>query len=61
VFAQDIFPVFEQRGVLDQATGVDYRKDILLQGAPEEEMDMLKHFLGRDSNSKAFLQSLELK
>jgi len=61
VFAQDIFSVFEQHGVLDQATGVRYRKDILQEGAQEDEMDMLRHFLGRDPNSKAFLKSLGIK
>ena len=61
VFAQDIFSVFEHHGVLDQATGVRYRKDILQEGAQEDEMDMLRHFLGRDPNSKAFLKSLGIK
>jgi len=60
VYAQDLFSVFEQHGVLDQATGVRYREDILQQGAQEDEMAMLRHFLGRDPNSKAFLKSLGL-
>lgn len=60
VYAQDLFSVFEQHGVLDQATGVRYRQDILQQGAQEDEMAMLRHFLGRDPNSKAFLKSLGL-
>jgi thimet oligopeptidase len=58
VYAQDIFSVFEQHSVLDQATGVRYRKAILQEGAQEDEMAMLKHFLGREPNSKAFLKSL---
>jgi Zn-dependent oligopeptidase len=58
VFAQDLFSVFEKNGVLDQATGVRYRKDILEKGATEDEMAMLRHFLGREPNSKAFLKSL---
>ena len=61
VYAQDIFSVFEQHGVLDQATGVRYRKDILQEGAQEDEMAMLRHFLGREPNSKAFLKSLGIK
>jgi Zn-dependent oligopeptidase len=61
VYAQDIFSVFEQHGVLDQATGVRYRKDILQEGSQEDEMAMLRHFLGREPNSKAFLKSLGLK
>ncbi|WP_183574700.1 M3 family metallopeptidase [Mucilaginibacter sp. X5P1] len=61
VYAQDIFSVFEQHGVLDQATGVRYRKEILQEGAQEDEMAMLRHFLGREPNSKAFLKSLGIK
>ncbi len=61
VYAQDIFSVFEQHGVLDQATGVRYRKDILEEGSQEDEMAMLRHFLGREPNSKAFLKSLGIK
>jgi len=60
VYAQDIFSVFEQHGVLDPATGVRYRKDILQEGGQEDEMAMLRHFLGREPNSKAFLKSLGL-
>lgn len=60
VYAQDIFSVFEQHGVLDPATGVRYRKDILQEGGQEDEMAMLEHFLGRKPNSKAFLKSLGL-
>jgi thimet oligopeptidase len=58
VFAQDLFSVFEAHGVLDQATGVRYRQDILQEGAQEDEMAMLRHFLGREPNSAAFLKSL---
>jgi len=58
VYAQDIFSVFEKNGVLSPATGVKYRKNILQVGGQEDEMAMLRHFLGREPNSKAFLKSL---
>jgi thimet oligopeptidase len=61
VFAQDIFSVFEKKGVLNQTVGIKYRKTILEKGATEEESDMLKNFLGRKPNSAAFLKSLGLK
>jgi len=61
VYAQDIFSIFEKHGVLDQATGVRYRKEILQEGAQEDEMAMLRHFLGREPNSAAFLKSLGIK
>lgn len=60
VYAQDIFSVFEKHGVLDQATGIRYRKDILQEGAQVNEINMLWHFLGRQPNSDAFLKSIGL-
>jgi Zn-dependent oligopeptidase len=60
VFAQDIFSVFEKNGVMDQKTGERYRREILEVAASEEEMDMLRHFLGREPNSDAFMKSLGL-
>lgn len=61
VYAQDIFSVFEKNGVLNQTLGVKYRKTVLEKGATEQETTMLKNFLGRQPNSKAFLRSLGLK
>jgi thimet oligopeptidase len=60
VFAQDIFSVFEKNGVMDAKTGERYRKEILEIAASEQEMDMLRHFLGREPNSDAFMKSLGL-
>ncbi|HSZ34230.1 MAG TPA: M3 family metallopeptidase, partial [Puia sp.] len=60
VFAQDIFSVFEKNGVMDAKTGERYRKEILEIAASEEEMDMLRNFLGREPNSDAFMKSLGL-
>jgi thimet oligopeptidase len=60
VFAQDIFSVFQNNGVMDSATGERYRKQILEVAGSEEEMDMLRHFLGREPNSDAFMKSIGL-
>ena len=60
VFAQDIFSVFEKNGVMDPKTGERYRKEILQVAGSEQEMDMLRHFLGREPNSDAFMHSLGL-
>ncbi len=43
---------------MDKATSIRYRQDILEKAATEDEMDMLRNFLGREPNSKAFLESL---
>ncbi len=61
VFAQDMFSVFQKNGVMDNATGIRYRKTILEKGATEEEIDLLRSFLGREPNSEAFLKSLGIK
>ncbi len=60
VFAQDMFSVFEKNGVMDSKTGLRYRKDILEVAGSEDEMDMLRHFLGREPNSDAFMKSIGL-
>jgi Zn-dependent oligopeptidase len=45
---------------MDAKTGERYRKEILEVAASEEEMDMLRNFLGREPNSDAFMKSLGL-
>jgi thimet oligopeptidase len=60
VFAQDIFSVFEKNGVMDPATGERYRKEILEVAGSEQEMDMLRKFIGREPNSEAFMKSMGL-
>jgi Zn-dependent oligopeptidase len=60
VFAQDIFSVFEKNGVMDPNTGERYRKEILEVAGNQQEMDLLRHFLGREPNSEAFMRSIGL-
>ena len=60
VFAQDIFSVFTRNGVMDTATGERYRKEILEVAGSQQEMDMLRRFLGREPNSDAFMRSIGL-
>lgn len=60
VYAEDMFSEFDKHGVLDKATGMKYRNIILAKGGSEEAMDLVKEFLGREPNNKAFLKSLGL-
>jgi thimet oligopeptidase len=60
VYAQDMFSVFEKNGVMDTATGVRYKKLVLEKGAAIAEIDLIRSFLGREPNSRAFLRSLGL-
>lgn len=61
VYAQDMFSIFKENGVMDKATGTRYRKEILEKGATVPEIDMVEKFLGRKPNSQAFLESLGIK
>lgn len=61
VYAQDMFSVFEERGILNPEVGMEYRDKILSRGSEEDEMAMLIDFLGREPNDKAFVKSLGLE
>lgn len=60
VYAEDMFSVFEEHGVLDQQTGLRYRNIILARGDTEEPIDLVREFLGREPNNRAFMKSLGL-
>jgi thimet oligopeptidase len=61
VYAQDMFSIFKKNGVMDKATGIKYRKEILEKGSTTPEIEMVEKFLGRKPNSDAFLESLGIK
>src|SRR5690606_5429947 len=58
VYAEDMFSVFEKKGIMDEKTGMRYRDIILSKGGSRDEYEMVKDFLGRDPNQDAFLKSL---
>ncbi|MBI5817045.1 MAG: Zn-dependent oligopeptidase [Candidatus Yonathbacteria bacterium] len=60
VYAADMFTRFKKEGILNARTGHDYRKWILEKGGSREEMDLVKGFLGRKPNNKAFLKEIGL-
>jgi thimet oligopeptidase len=60
VYACDMFTRFESEGVLNAATGMDYRRKILEVGSSRDELESVKDFLGREPNNKAFLIELGL-
>ncbi len=61
VYAQDMFSVFEAKGIMDANEGMRYRKVILEKGGTEEPLELVKAFLGREPNSEAFLKSMGLE
>ncbi|MDQ3393747.1 MAG: Zn-dependent oligopeptidase [Bacteroidota bacterium] len=60
VYAEDMFSVFEKNGVMDQKTGKKYRDEVLARGGTDDELQLVKNFLEREPNEKAFLKSLGL-
>ncbi|MDA3954799.1 MAG: Zn-dependent oligopeptidase [Bacteroidales bacterium] len=60
VFADDMFSVFEQNGIMNQEIGLKLRKIVLERGATIDEMEIVKEFLGREPNEEAFLKAIGL-
>jgi thimet oligopeptidase len=60
VFAEDMFSVFEQNGIMDQKTGLKLKRVVLERGSTIDEMEIVKEFLGREPNEEAFLKSIGL-
>jgi thimet oligopeptidase len=58
VYAQDMFTRFRAKGLLDTKTGLRYRKWILEPGGSKEPIELIKGFLGRTPNAKAFYKTL---
>jgi len=58
VYAEDIFTKFKANGCLDEKTGLEYREKILAPGGSRDPDEMVKDFLGRKMNNKAFLKFL---
>ncbi|MBI5289838.1 MAG: oligopeptidase A, partial [Chloroflexi bacterium] len=61
VFGHDMFTRFEQNGVLDPATGLDYRRKILERGGSVDGDVLVREFLGREPNSDAFFRDIGLE
>ena len=52
---------FVKEGLLNEATGQSYRKEIASRGGSVDAADMLRNFLGREPNDKAFLKARGLR
>jgi len=58
VLSADMFATrFEKEGVMNPATGMDYRKMVLAPGGTHNINDHLTKFLGRPPSNEAFLKS----
>jgi len=59
LIAADLFSVFEEKGIMDPATGARYRDLILAPGRSYDEAGQVEKFLGRPATEEAFLRSID--
>jgi len=60
VYASDMFSRFKKEGVLSAKVGKEYKEKVLEKGGSTDEYEMVKDFLGRKPNNKAFLKEIGL-
>jgi len=60
VFALDLFDTIKQHGLLNPEIGQKYIHDVIGRGGSADPNELLKNFLGREPNNKAFLKDLGL-
>ncbi len=62
VYACDAFSLFETAGnkniLKNKEIGMKWRREVLEKGSSEDEMKLIKNFLGRAPNQKAFLKEI---
>lgn len=61
VYAEDMFSVFQENGVLNRENGLKFRKKVLSKGSSKEEIKIVRDFLGRDAQYLAFLKSIGIE
>ena len=61
VFGDDMYTKFEEAGPLNPEAGAFYRKTILERGGSVDGDELVREFLGRETNNGAFLRGLGLE
>ncbi len=61
VYSYDLFSRFKKEGIMNKKVSMDLRNKILAKGDSEDAMKLMKDFLGRKPNNKAFLEELGIK
>jgi thimet oligopeptidase len=60
VYASDMFSEFEKKGPLNPEMGKRYHKNVLAKGGSDDALNLVRNFLGREPNNKAFLKQIGL-
>lgn len=58
VFGDDMFSRFEEEGVTNPEVGMAYRREVLEKGGSRDGDELLRNFLGREPDNRAFLNKL---
>ncbi|GAB4333413.1 MAG: oligopeptidase A [Dehalococcoidia bacterium] len=61
VFGDDMYTRFEERSPLDPGLGAEYRSAVLERGGSVDGDELVRSFLGREPNNRAFLRNLGLE
>ena len=56
LLSSDAFAKFEERGIFDRATGLEFLRAILERGGTRDAMTSFVEFRGREPNSDALLR-----
>ena len=57
-FGDDMFSRFEEEGVTNPEVGIAYRREVLEKGGSLDGDELLRRFLGREPDNRAFLKKL---
>lgn len=61
VYAQDAFSEFERHGITNKELGMKWRREVLEKGSSEDELKLVRNFLGRKPSNRAFLKELGVR
>ncbi len=61
VYAQAMWEMFEQGGILSEEVGMRYRRSVLEHGGDRPHMEAIREFIGGDPTPEAFFRKIGLK
>ena len=56
VYSHDMFSVIKKKGLMNSNAGAELVEKVLSKGGSIDPLDLLRDFLGREPNEKAFLE-----